>query len=66
MKAREAYNHGATMYAYWMQDIHQPAKQTLENTRESMMKYYHHKAPEHRWIEVGDLVMLNAPNIHNK
>jgi len=40
MKEREAQNPGATMYAHWMQDIHQQAKQTLENTRESMKKYY--------------------------
>jgi len=38
MKEREAHNPGATMYAHWMQDIHQRAKQTLENTRESMKK----------------------------
>jgi len=34
MKERQAHNPGATMYAHWMQDIHQQAKQTLENTRE--------------------------------
>ena len=66
MNGREAHNPGATMYAHWMQDIHQQAKQTLENTRESMKKYYHRKATEQRSIEVGDLVMLNAKNIRTK
>jgi len=39
MKEREAHNPGATLYAHWMQDIHRQAKQTLENTAESMKKY---------------------------
>jgi len=66
MKERDAHNPGATMYAHWMQDIHQQAKQTLENTRESMKKYYDRKATEQPSIEVGDLVMLNAKNIRTK
>ena len=66
MKEREAHNPGATMYAHWMQDIHQQAKQTLENTWESMKKYYHRKATEQPSIEVGDLVMLNVKNIGTK
>jgi len=66
MKEREAHNPGATMYAHWMQDIHQQAKQTLENTRESMMKYYDRKGTEQPSIEVGDLGMLNAKNIRTK
>jgi len=63
MKEREAHNPGATLYVHWMQDIHQQAKQTLENTWESMKKYYDRKAKEQPSIEVGDLVMLNAKNI---
>jgi len=66
MKEREAHNRGATLYAHWMQDIHQEAKQTLENTWESIKKYYDRKAKEQPSIEVGDLVMLNAKNIHTK
>jgi len=66
MKEREAHNPGATMYAHWMQDIHRQAKQTLDNTRESMKKYYDRKATEQPSIEVGDLVMLNAKNILTK
>jgi len=34
IKEREAHNPGATIYAHRMVDIHQQAKQTLENTRE--------------------------------
>jgi len=63
MKEREAQNPGATLYAHWMQDIHQQVKQTLENTRESMKKYYDRKAMEQPSIKVGDLVMLNAKSI---
>jgi len=66
MKERQAHNPGATMYAHWMQDIHQQAKHTLENTRELMKKFYDRKAKEQPSIEVGDLVMLNAMNIHTK
>jgi len=66
MKEREAHNQGATMYAHWIQDIHQQAKQTLENTRESMKKYYDPKAKEQPSIEVGDLVMLHAKTICTK
>jgi len=66
MKEREAHNPGATMYAHWMQDIHQQAKQTLENTRESMKKYYDRKATEQPRIEGRDLVMLNSKNIRTK
>jgi len=66
MKEREAHNPGATLYAHWMQDIDQQGKQTLENTRESIKKYYDRKAKEQHRIEVGDLVMLNAKNIHTE
>jgi len=66
LKEREAHNPGATMYAHWMQDIHQQAKQTLENTQESRRKYCERKATEQPNIEVGHLVMLNAKNIRTK
>jgi len=66
MKERKAHNPGATMYAHWMQDIHRQAKQTRENIRESMKKYYDRKVTEQPRIEVGDLVMLNAKNICTK
>jgi len=66
MKEREAHNARATMYAHWMPDIHRQARQTLENTRESIKKYYDLKATEQPHIEVGDLVLLNANNIRTK
>jgi len=49
-----------------MEDRHRQAKQTLENTRESMKKYYDRKATEHPNIEAGVLVMLNGRNIPPK
>jgi len=66
MNEREAQNPGAALYVHWMQDIHQQAKQTLENTRESRKKYYDRKARAQPNIEVGDFVMLNAKNIRTK
>ena len=66
MKEREAHNPGAILDAHWMQDIYQQGKQTLENTRESMQKYYDRKATAQPHIEVGDLVMLHAKNIGTK
>jgi len=66
MKEREAHNPGATMNAHWMLDFHHQAKETLENTRESMKKYYIRKGTRQPSIEVGDLVMLNVQNIHTK
>jgi len=66
MKEREAHCPGATMDPHLMPDIHRQAKQTLENTRESMKKYYDRKAMEQPNIEVGDLVILNAKNIRTK
>jgi len=66
MKEREAHNHGATMYAHWMQDIYRQAKQTIEDTGELMKKYYDRKATEQPSIEVGYFVMLNAKNIRTK
>ena len=66
MQEREAHKPGATMYAHWMQDIPRQAKQTIENTRESMKKYYHRKGTEQPSIEVGELVMLNAKKIRTK
>jgi len=66
MKERAAHTLGATLYAHWMQDIHQEAKPTLENTRESLKKYYDRKATAQPNIEVGDVVMLNAKNIRTK
>jgi len=66
MKEREAHNPGATMYAHWMQDIPQQAKETRENPVKSMKKYYDRKATRQPSIEVGNLVMLNAKNIRTK
>jgi len=66
MKEREAHNPGAPIYAHWMQDLHREAKQTIENTQESMKKYYDRKATEQPSIEAGDLLMLNAKNICTK
>jgi len=55
-----------TIYAYSKQKINQKVKQTLANTREFRKKYYNRMATEEPNIIVGDLVMLNARNIHTK
>jgi len=65
-KEREAYNPGATMYVYWMQDIHRQAKQTLENKSQLMKRYYDRKATGQSNLGVSALVMCNAKNICTK
>jgi len=57
VKEREAHKPGATMYAHWMQDIHEQVIQSQENARESMKEYYDRKVTEQDSIRVGDLVM---------
>ena len=66
MKEEEAQNPGAQLYAHWMQTIHVQAHEALEQTRESMSKYYDRKAKQQPDIKVGDQVMLNAKNIRTK
>ena len=65
MKESEAHNPWATLCAHWMR-IHRQAKQTLENTRESMKKCYDQKATKQHSLEVGEVVMLNVKNIRPK
>ena len=66
MKETEGHNPGATMYAHWMQDIHRQVKQTIENTPESMKKYFERKATEQPSIEGRDFVMLHGKNERTK
>jgi len=66
MKEREAQNPGAGLYKHWMQVTHQQARKGLEQTREERSKYYDRNARQQPDIKVGDLVMLNAKNIHTK
>ena len=66
MKEREAQNPGAQLYAHWMQTTHLKAHKAVDQTRESMNKYYDRKAKQQPDIAVGDLVMLNAKNIGTK
>ena len=63
MKEREAQNARAQLYPHWMQTTHLKAHEALDQTRESMSKYYDRKAKQASDIAVGDLVMLNAKNI---
>ena len=42
------------------------ARNTLEQTREAMKKYYDQRATPQPDIDIGDLVMLNARNIWTK
>ena len=63
MKEREAQNHGAQLYAHWMQTTNLKANEALDRTRESMSKYYDRKAKQQPDIAVDDLVMLNVKNI---
>ena len=66
LKEREAQNPVADMYGHWMKMIHQKARESLEKTREAMGRYYNQHARQQPDFKVGDLVMLNAKNIHTK
>ena len=66
LKEREAQNPGANMYGHWMKMIHQKARESLEKTREAMGRYYNQHTRQQPDFKVGDLVMLNAKNIHTK
>ena len=66
LKEREAQNPGADMDGHWMKMIHQKARESLEKTREAMGRYYNQHARQQPDFKVGDLVMLNAKNIHTK
>ena len=49
-----------------MKGIHQQAKKALQETRNTMSKYYdQHRLPQPEY-KVGDQVMLNAKNIGTK
>ena len=65
-KERDVQNPGATMYAHWMQLIHEQAKESLQKTREVIGQYYDRKAKQQPDINIGDLVMLNGKDICTK
>ena len=62
----EGKNLASKAYAHWMREVHKRASKTLEDTRATMSKYYNKGKQEHPTYEIGDLVMLNAKNIHTK
>jgi len=66
MKETEADNPGAIIYAHWMLDIHRQAKQTLQNTPESMKKYCDWKVTKQPNLKVADLVILKAKKMRTK
>ena len=66
MKECEAQNPGPQHYVHWMQTTHLKAHEALDQTRESMNKYYDRKAKQQPDIAVGDLVVLNAKNMRTK
>jgi len=49
-----------------MQTIHHQANQSLEKAREVMGRYYDRKAKQQPDFKIGDMVILNAKNIHTK
>ena len=66
MKEQEAQNPRAQLDAHWMQTTHLKAHKALDQTLESMSKYYDQKVKQQPEIAVGDLVMLNANNMRTK
>ena len=62
----EGKNPASRAYTHWMTQVHQRAKEALENTRAAMSKYYDPKRQEHPNYKNRDLVMLNTRNISTK
>jgi len=66
MREQQAQNSGPELYSHWMKAIHKRAVDVLNNTRETMKKYYNRKASQQAEYKKGNLVMLNGKNIRTK
>src|SRR5437588_8585057 len=62
----ETKNPSCSVYGHWLKSVHKKIANTLKETKRRMGKYYDQgkQNPPNMWI--GDLVMLNAKNIHTK
>ena len=63
---QEPLNPASTIYAHWMQTVHEDSRQGLEATQERMRRYADTARKEPPAYQVGDLVMLNGCNIKTR
>jgi len=62
----EPLNPTSTVYAHWMQTIHDESQKGLEAAQEQMRRYADPARKEPPAYRVGDLVMLNGRNIKTR
>jgi len=62
----EPLNPASTVYAHWMQAIHDEARKGLEEARERMWRYTDPEWKTPPAYQVGDLVMLSGRNIKTR
>jgi len=66
LPAVEPLNPASTVYAHWMQTVHEDSRQGLEKVQERMCRYSNPARREPPAYQVGDLVMLNGRNIKTR
>jgi len=59
---QEPPNSASTIYAHWMQTVHEDSRQGLEAAQERMRRYADTARKEPPAYQVGDLVMLSGHN----
>jgi len=66
LRQAEAKNPAATLYAHWMEEVHQRCKEQLKKTRDRMSKYFDsHRIPAPSF-KPGDEVLLDGRNLATK
>jgi len=63
---QEPLNSASSIYAHWMQMVHEDSRQGLEAAQERMRRYADTARKEPLTYQVGDLVMLNGRNIKTR
>jgi len=63
---QEPLNPASTIYAHWMQTVHEDSQQGLEAAQERIRQYADTTRKEPPAYQVGDLVMLNGRNIKTR
>ena len=56
-------NPASKIFGHWLKRTHERARETLQQTKNKMSKYYDQKRKDGPQYQPGDLVRLNAKNI---
>ena len=62
----EPMNPASTIYAHWMQMVHEESRKGLEAAQERMRRFNDPARKDPPAYQVGDLVMLNGRNIKTR